>query len=250
MLVISISFYLLSFVIALLSYYGKLPNRTVLFPIFLALFSYFAHVLYMSFKLGSFPFANVYGFIGLLGNTMILILMGFSLKNPQLLKLSAIFSFFGLMSTLLALPSEPSPYRNPLYSLHTLSALFAYACAFLGGLASLFRLALEKKLKHKDVPAFFLPINLLRSLERLMMNLSFVFFTFTLLFGSLWTRIHFGKHWIDDPKLLFTLLLWIYYALVVHMNLIRGLKPKQLSTFIILGGFLSLLNLLFVRHEI
>jgi ABC-type uncharacterized transport system permease subunit len=251
MLVISIGFYLLSFFVALLfSYRGKLPNRAVFFSIILALLSYFAYVFHMGFKLGSFPFANIYGFIGLLGNTMILALMVFSLKNPQLLRFSAVFSFFGFLSDLLALPSEPSPYRNPLYSLHMLSALFAYACAFFGGLASFFRLLLEKKLKHKDLPAFSLPINLLRFSERLMINLSFVFFTLTLIFGSFWTRIHFGKHWINDPKLLFTLLLWIYYAFVVHMNLVKGLRPRQLSAFIILGSFLSLLNLLFVRHEV
>ncbi|MFN3813719.1 MAG: cytochrome c biogenesis protein CcsA, partial [Aquificaceae bacterium] len=71
-----------------------------------------------------------------------------------------------------------------------------------------------------------------------------------LIFGSLWTRVHFGKHWINDPKLLTTLILWVYYALVVHANLIRGLKPRQLSSLILFGGLLSLLNLLFVRHEI
>lgn len=250
MLIISLTFYFISFFVSMLSYWGRVSQRAVLFPMLLAILSYFTHILYISFKLGGFPFANAYGFSSLLGNTMVLALAIFSFKNGQALRFSAIFSFLGFLSALLALPSEPSPYRNPLYSLHIISALFAYVCAFFGGMSSLVRLLLERRLKHKNIPAFSLPINLLRSSERLMVNLSFILLTLTLIFGSFWTRIHFGKHWINDPKLLVTLALWIYYAFVVHLNLMKGLKPKQLSVLILLGSLLSLLNLLFVRHEV
>jgi ABC-type uncharacterized transport system permease subunit len=250
MLILSLILYLLSFFVAILSYYGKIAQKAVLPPLMFAIVSYFIYILHISLKLGSFPFANPYGFSSILGNTMVLALTIFSLKNSQFLRFSAIFSFIGILSALLALPSEPSPYRNPLYSLHILSALFAYVSAFFGGLSSLLRLLLERRLKQKDFPAFSLPINLLRTSERLMVNLSFVLLTLTLIFGSFWTRVHFGKHWVNDPKLLFTFILWVYYAFVVHLNLVKGLKPKQLSVLILLGSFFSLLNLLFVRHEV
>ncbi len=250
MLIVSVSFYLISFFLALVSYYSKLSKRFILIPIFIAIASYLYYVSKISLHIGGFPFANIYGFVSLLGNIVISILILMSYKNQEILRFSAILSFFGLLFTLLVLSSELSIYKNPLYSLHAVSALFAYVSAFLGSIAAFLRLFFEKRLKHKDFPSFHMPINLLRTMERLLINSSFVAFTLTLIFGSLWTRVHFGKHWINDPKLLTTLILWVYYALVVHANLIRGLKPRQLSFLILFGGFLSLLNLLFVRHEV
>jgi len=90
----------------------------------------------------------------------------------------------------------------------------------------------------------------LRRAERLSINLAFLGFTFTLVFGSLWTRTQFGKHWIDDPKLITTLLLWLYYAVLSHLNLLKKLKPKRFSEGVILGAIFSLINLFFVRHNL
>jgi len=250
MLIVSLSLYVIAFFLSLLSYWNKVSKRIVFIPLLLAVLFYFLHLLFLSVQFGGFPYADIYSFVSLLGNTIIAILLGLSFKNPQLLRLFALFSFAGFLFSLLVLPSEASPYKNPLYTLHIVSALFSYTFAFFAGLSAVIRLLIEKSLKHKDFPNFSIPVDILMSLEKTTFILSFIFFTLTLIFGSLWTRTHFGQHWINDPKLIFTFFLWLYYALVSHLNLMKRTKPKTFSFLIIIGSLLSLLNLLLIRHEI
>ncbi|RME08629.1 MAG: cytochrome C biogenesis protein [Aquificota bacterium] len=250
MLTLSIVFYFLAFVSSLLSHFFNTLKKLTRFVIFLGLLLYMLHITMLSIKVRSFPFADAHGFYSLLGNLMLGVLVLVSFKYDYLWKFSAFFAILGILSTLLAMPAEPSPYRSPLYSLHITSALASYAFAFLGGLSSILKLFLESRLKHKSITGFFMPLSLLRGVERLSMNLSFLFFTLTLIFGSFWSRSFFGKHWVSDPKLIFVLYLWTYYAVVVHLNLLKRIKPKTLSYAIILGMFFTLLNILFVRHEL
>lgn len=250
LLLLSIACYFSAFASSVLAYLFSPMKRLTRFLLLLALLIYMLHVVSLSLKVRSFPFADPHGFYSLLGNVMLSLLLILSFRYDYLWKFSAFFAILGILSTLLAMPAEPSPHRSPLYSLHITSALISYIFAFLGGLSSIFKLILEARLKHKSITGFFMPLSLLMGTERLSMNMSFLFFTLTLLFGSLWSRSFFGKHWVSDPKLIFVLYLWTYYALVVHLNLLKRIKPKTLSYAIILGMFFTLLNIIFVRHEL
>ncbi|MCS7171293.1 MAG: cytochrome c biogenesis protein [Aquificaceae bacterium] len=244
------AFYLLAFLTSIASHMVNSLRRLSLFVFFLALLLYMSYISNLAIKTGSFPFADTYGFYSLLGNGMLSVLILFSVKHVYLQRFLALFAMLGLLSNLLALPAEPSPYRNPLYSLHIASALFSYAFAFFGGFSSLLRLLVEARLKHKSLSEVFLPLSMLRTGERLSLNMSFIFFTLTLVFGSFWSRSFFGKHWIDDPKLLYVLFLWLYYALLVHLNLVKRIRPKTLSYGTIAGMLFAMMNLFFVRHEL
>ncbi|MFN3598288.1 MAG: cytochrome c biogenesis protein CcsA [Aquificaceae bacterium] len=240
----------MAFIFSLISHFSssfkKLAFAFLVFGI--ALYSF--HIVNLVITLKGFPFADPYGFYSLLGNGMITLLAILSLKQAQLQSFFAFFSLLGILSTVLAMPAEPSPYRNPLYSLHITFALFSYVFSLMGGLFSGVKFLVESKLKHKSLEGFFLPLSLLRFGERFSINLSFLFFTLTLIFGSLWSRSFFGTHWIKDPKLIYVFFLWLYYALLVHMNLLKRIKPKTLSYGILMGAFLSLIGLFFVRHAV
>lgn len=250
LLALSIGLYFLAFISSLASHFVSSLRKATKLLLLSGLFFYAVHVGVLSFKLGSFPFADIYGFYSLLGSLMLCIILAVSFRYEYLWKFSAFFATAGVLSSLLALPAEPSPYRNPLYSLHVTSALASYIFAFFAGLSSLFKLVFEIKLKQKNIAGFYMPLSLLRGAERLFVNLSFVFLTLTLIFGSLWSRSFFGRHWIDDPKLIFVLFLWTYYALVVHLSLFRRIKPRSFSYAVILGALLVMLNIAFIRHEL
>ncbi len=250
LLTLSIVCYFLAFVSSLVSYFTNAVRKLTSLLLLSALILYMLYVSILSFKVRGFPFADIYGFYSLLGNAMLSLLITLSIRYDYLWKFSAFFAIFGILSTLLAMPAEPSPYKSPLYSLHITSALASYAFAFFGGFSSILKLVLETRLKHKNITGFFMPLSFLRALERLSINLSFVFFTLTLIFGSFWSRSFFGKHWVSDPKLIFVLYLWTYYAVVVHLNLLKRIKPKTLSYAIILGMIFTVLNILLVRHEL
>ncbi|MDW8095223.1 MAG: cytochrome c biogenesis protein CcsA [Aquificaceae bacterium] len=250
LLYLSLTLYFVAFLASTLSHFTNILRGLDLFFVLLALFMYMAYAVMLSFKVGSFPFADTYGFYSLLGSGMLLVLVLLSVYQPYLRKFSAVFPIVGILSTALALPAEPSPYRNPLYTLHITSALLSYALAFFAGFSSLLKIIAESRLKQKTLSTFFIPINLLRTSERFSVNMSFVFLTLTLIFGSLFSRSFFGKHWIDDPKLIYVLILWLYYVFLVHLNLLGRIKPKTLSYGAIGGMLLSGMNLLFIRHEL
>lgn len=245
---LSIFFYALSFIFSLLSHLFYPFRKFALFSLILGLTFYILHISVLAMKLKSFPFADIYGFYSLLGNGMLVFVLFLSIKQPQIQSFLAFLSLLGILSTVLVLPAEPSPYKSPLYSLHITSALFSYSFSLLGAVFSLIKFLVESKLKQKTLKGFFLPLYLLRGGERVSINLSFIFFTLTLIFGSLWSRSFFGTHWIKDPKLIYVLFLWFYYASLVHLNLIRRIKPKALSYGVVIGALFSLFGLLFIRH--
>lgn len=249
MLITSLLFYSLALIFSLILMVLKTGRLLVLLCLTLGVLTYLVYVLYLTLKVGSFPFANLYGILSVLGNLLLLIFLVLELRGFGTLRYATLMSLFGILFSLLLLPAEPTPYKNVLYSLHVLSAILGYLFAFLGGINSTVRLLLERNLKAKKLYSASAPISFFFRWERISLNLAFVMFTLTLLFGSLWSRVHFGKHWIDDPKLLMTLMLWFYYAFVSHANLVGRPKPRTLSILIIVGAILSMLNLLVIRHE-
>lgn len=243
-------FYVVSFFLSLMFYYFKIGGRLVQIALFLAVTLYFLATVVKAVEAKSFPFADVYGFYSLLGNFTILALLSLSIVKVQISKFYAFISLAGFLSTLLALPSQPSPYRDILFVLHIICAVVSYSGVFFGSLSSLLKLVLERRLKSKKLYGFSLPISTLAFSEKLFINVAFVMLTFTLIFGSLWTRNFLGKHWVNDPKLISTFSIWIYYAIVVHLNLLRTLKPKRISQLNIIGSIFTLVNLFLIRHEI
>ncbi len=249
LILLSILFYSMAFIFSLISHFFSI-RKLVFSLLLLGLAFYILHIINLIFKFKGFPFADPYGFYSLLGNCILSLLVLLSFKQVQLQGFFAFFSLLGVLSTVLAMPAEPSPYKSPLYSLHITSALFAYVFSLFGGFFSSIKFIVESKLKHKSLKGFFIPLFLLRSGERLSINLSFLFFTLTLIFGSLWSRSFFGTHWIKDPKLIYVLFIWLYYAVLVHLNILKKIKPKTLSYGIVIGALLSLLSLFFVKHDL
>lgn len=137
-----------------------------------------------------------------------------------------------------------------MYILHIVSAGIAYTSILFAGLISSFKIFLEKKLKEKHIPNEFVPLKILKKLEKVFVLIAFSGLTFTLIFGSVWAKVFLGTHWINDYKLLITLVLWIYYAFLTHVYVLKLFKPHQISHLIILGSVLGLVALLFFRHSI
>ena len=236
----------------LLSYLGKLRRGPFLEALLLGGFIFYCldfGRIYL--QAGKFPVGDPYGIFALLGNMLVMLfLLSVIAYRERVRDLGLPVAIFGFVGTFLGLPAKEVGYKNPFYVYHVLSASLAYAFLMLAGLSSFIKYFMEKKLKAKDPGSFSMPLSLVKKLERFFLNSGFVFLTLTLLFGSLWAKSFLGSHWVDDPKLLLTLGLWIYYAFIVHINLIRGLKPSILSTLSVVGFLLVLLNLALIRHSV
>ena len=197
----------------------------------------------------TFPIGDLYGMLSIIGNLSVLVFLILS-KRSGFELFGSVVSFAAFLTTLFLIPSKEVGFKNPLYILHIVSAGIAYTSILFAGLISSFKIFLEKKLKEKHIPNEFVPLKILKKLEKVFVLIAFSGLTFTLIFGSVWAKVFLGTHWINDYKLLITLVLWIYYAFLTHVYVLKLFKPHQISHLIILGSVLGLVALLFFRHSI
>jgi len=196
----------------------------------------------------TFPIGDFYGMLSVIGNVSVLVFLILS-KRLEFELFGSVVSFFAFLTTLFLIPSKETGFKNPLYILHIISAGISYASILFGGLVASFKLFFEKRLKEKHIPTEFIPLRILKRLEKVFVLLAFFGLTLTLVFGSIWAKVFLGTHWINDPKLLSTLVIWTYYAFLSHVYVLKLFRPHQVSYLILLGSGLGLVGLLFFRHS-
>ena len=116
-------------------------------------------------------------------------------------------------------------------------ALFTLAC-----LAGVMYLIQDSFIRNKKINSFsrFLPP--LRDLDRInhvCLLWGFPLLTLGVIAGSIWARTVWGSHWQWDPKQIWTLFAWIFYAILLHQRLAIGWKGRKIA-FFSLAAFLIL----------
>ena len=251
-LLLSVVIYLLSGALfAIRTFFGVNLRNIPMIGLLVAFSLYLAHFFTVYASTGHFPVGDVHGMVSLMGNSLILMFIVLDLVfKKNVADFGLIVSFIGFLTTLVGLPAHKVGYKNPFYVYHILSAAVAYASLILAGISSAVKFLVEKKLKSKHIEGFMVPVNLLRKMERVLLNVGFIFLTLTLIFGSIWAKNFLGKHWINDPKLILTLVIWVYYAFLIHLNLAKGLKPSRLSLLSFLGLLMVLGSIILIRHTV
>jgi cytochrome c-type biogenesis protein CcsB len=82
----------------------------------------------------------------------------------------------------------------------------------------------------------------LRVLEDVMYKaiaIGFAFFTIATILGALWAADAWGSYWQWDPKETWALIVWINYAIWLHMRLTRNLRGSMLAWWAIAGLFIT-----------
>jgi len=148
--------YFLAFILSLLYHFISTFKKPTLFSLFLGWLFYMVYVIKMALDIGSFPFADIYGFYSLLGNGMVLLLLLISFKQEQLQKFFSLFFFDGYFIYLFSSPCRTfSLQKSTLFSAYNLCPFFSYAFALFGGFFSLIKFMVEAKLKQKSLSGFF-----------------------------------------------------------------------------------------------
>ena len=63
----------------------------------------------------------------------------------------------------------------------------------------------------------------------------FLFFTIATILGALWAADAWGSYWSWDPKETWALVVWLNYAVWLHLRLVAGWRGKVLAWWAILG---------------
>ena len=63
----------------------------------------------------------------------------------------------------------------------------------------------------------------------------FLFFTIATILGALWAKDAWGGYWSWDPKETWALIVWLNYAIWLHVRLVKGWRGKVLAWWAIIG---------------
>jgi ABC-type transport system involved in cytochrome c biogenesis permease subunit len=107
------------------------------------------------------------------------------------------------------------------FELHVVLAFFSYALFVLGGLFSAaFLIRVERN---------YLDIQFKTAL------VGWSFFSASMVAGGIWGYYAWGTYWLWTPKELWTSILWLFYALVLHMRL-KGARWDRVTAWLGIAG--------------
>lgn len=109
-----------------------------------------------------------------------------------------------------------------------------FCLAAMLGVAQLLSIRQEQRLPEKTTR--FLPSS--KVLEEVMYKaiaIGFLFFTIATILGALWAADAWGRYWSWDPKETWALIVWLNYAIWLHMRLVAGWRGKILAWWAIVG---------------
>lgn len=67
----------------------------------------------------------------------------------------------------------------------------------------------------------------------------FLFFTIATILGALWAADAWGRYWSWDPKETWAFIVWLNYAVWLHLRLVAGWRGKVLAWWAIIGLFIT-----------
>lgn len=118
------------------------------------------------------------------------------------------------------------------YPLHVPLSFAAYAFWFLAGINSLFSLRLKLPPEGEERQ---------RALVNDLNRYGFILFSLAMLFGGIWGYLAWGAYFMWDPKLLWSVILWIYYGNLLHIDALPKLRRWRTPLYL-LGMVLILIT--------
>jgi len=118
-----------------------------------------------------------------------------------------------------------------------------FAIAFM---AAVMYLIQERQIKQKKLGAFFKRLPSLASLDSIShysLVYGFPFLTAGMITGSIYAQLAFGKYWQWDPKEVWTLITWLFYAVLLHERLAAGWRGRKAAIMSIVCFALLLFTL-------
>lgn len=87
----------------------------------------------------------------------------------------------------------------------------------------------------------------LESLAYRLIVVGFMFWTFTLIAGSIWAEHAWGRYWGWDTKEVWTFIVWVIFAGYIHARATRGWRGSRSATLAIIGFSAVLFNFTIVN---
>jgi cytochrome c-type biogenesis protein CcsB len=160
--------------------------------------------------------------------------------------------------TLTATVMTPSESANPVilhsfwFYIHIPTTFLAYASFFVAFAVALMYLIQERELKRKRPAIFYYLLPSLEICDELgyrALSYGFILLTIGIIAGALWGKLVLIGSWQWDPKILWSAITWLMYAVVVHYRFTAGLRGRGAALLSIAAFIFVLLNLILMRSQ-
>lgn len=124
---------------------------------------------------------------------------------------------------------------GPYFNIHILTICLSYIAFFVASIAAALYLIQDNFLKNKQTGIVFDRLPGLSFLDRLnygAIGSGFPILTLSIISGFIWAKYARGTSWGYDHREIYSIALWLIYALILHVRLsakMRGRKVAQLS---------------------
>lgn len=139
---------------------------------------------------------------------------------------------------------EPNPLlQSWWFPVHVTLAFLGHAVFAVAFAAGIMYLLQERMLKSKKLSGLYyrLPsLDVLDSINYRCLTFGFPLMTMGIISGAVWANSAWGGYWRWDPKETWSLIVWFWYAALLHGRLTIGWRGRRAAIFAIIG-FLALL---------
>ncbi len=156
---------------------------------------------------------------------------------------------FALVPLFLSARNMPEPRELPLilktywFEIHVIASFAAYALFTLAFAGAVFFLLAGRMGRASGTPGVLQPGSLkqrrgdFQDITARAVLWGFFFFSASMFAGAIWGYLAWGAYWMWEPKILWSFIVWFWYAGTMHVWYVRQWKGKALSIAAIIGLF-------------
>ena len=111
----------------------------------------------------------------------------------------------------------------------------AFGIAAMLGIAQLFAIRSAEKGKESWLPE----AEVIEEVMYKAIAVGFLFFTIATILGALWAKDAWGGYWSWDPKETWAFIVWLNYAVWLHLRLVSGWRGKIPAWWAVIGLFVT-----------
>ncbi|MFN8598943.1 MAG: cytochrome c biogenesis protein [Candidatus Binatia bacterium] len=162
----------------------------------------------------------------------------------RLAVLGAMVGPIGFVGALVALVAHggaqdvPPLLKSPWLPVHVTLAFLGNAAFALAFLVSLVYLWQEKQLKSHSIGQMtrrMPPLETLDNVNFKFLGWGFVLLTMSIVSGVLWAELSFGRMWSWEPRTMWTTIIWVLYAVLLHGRVTVGWGGRRAAALTIVG---------------
>jgi cytochrome c-type biogenesis protein CcsB len=128
-------------------------------------------------------------------------------------------------------------FKSLWLTVHVVTIFMGDALFAIAFLAAVMYLIQERQIKHKKFGSFYSRLPSLATLDAInyqSLVYGFPFLTLGMITGSIYAQYTLGTYWQWDPKEVWSLITWLFYAALLHERLVAGWRGRRAALMSIL----------------